>query len=209
MSNETNTQREAPEKEERGWLPEVLHRASLESLSIRWVQDKATDQELRDLRDRIAAPKVVASKEEHEHKFVCPDQQQCDTECRRNHQCKICNKTRAEVEEQDEEQGDCPRCNHPWDRHKGRCRYQPDMSGECGCRAKPPPSSSEIKHAESVAPPSLPQIDERIITERSMKASRELLSFLDIRFERGKHYANSLEQTITIVIEQNMKGIHR
>jgi hypothetical protein len=39
--------------EEKEWLPQVLHRASLESIVIQWVQDKATDQDLRDLRDRI------------------------------------------------------------------------------------------------------------------------------------------------------------
>jgi hypothetical protein len=43
-------------KEDRGWLPQVLHRASLESLAIRWIQDKASDQDLRDLRDRISKP---------------------------------------------------------------------------------------------------------------------------------------------------------
>lgn len=49
----------------------------------------------------------------------------------------------------------------------------------------------------------------QVPAERSRKAARELLSFLDISFPRGRAYANSLEETMAICIEQNMKGIHR
>lgn len=44
---------------------------------------------------------------------------------------------------------------------------------------------------------------------RAMRAARELMSFLDISFPRGRCYANSLEQTMAICIKENMKGIHR
>ncbi len=44
---------------------------------------------------------------------------------------------------------------------------------------------------------------------RAMRAARELMSFLDISFPRGKYYGNSLEHTMTICIKENMKGIHR
>lgn len=39
--------------EDKGWLGSVLHRASLEILIITWIQDVATDQQLKDLRDQI------------------------------------------------------------------------------------------------------------------------------------------------------------
>lgn len=52
-------------------------------------------------------------------------------------------------------------------------------------------------------------IDDKEITERSRMAALELLSFLEIRFPTGERYNNSIEKTIAICIEQNMKGIHR
>lgn len=72
------------------------------------------------------------------------------------------------------------------------CSYCSDY----GCQSCPP-----------VAP--LLGQDHEIIYQRSLKATQELLSFLDISYQRGRKYANRLEVTIAICIEQNMKGIHR
>jgi hypothetical protein len=46
--------------------------------------------------------------------------------------------------------------------------------------------------------------DEQVI-QAARKATIELLSFLDVSFPRGRRYANSLETTMAIVIEQNIR----
>jgi len=52
-------------------------------------------------------------------------------------------------------------------------------------------------------------VAEQILVSRSRAAAKELVSFLDISYPRGTSYRNSVEQTVAICIEQNMKGIHR
>lgn len=46
-----------------------------------------------------------------------------------------------------------------------------------------------------------------IAQEAARKATKELFSFMDIKFERGKSYANSREETVAIVIEQNIRAL--
>lgn len=51
--------------------------------------------------------------------------------------------------------------------------------------------------------------DVDMLNEKARKAAREICGAFDVRQPRGVRYHNTIEETIAIIIAQNMKGITR
>jgi hypothetical protein len=51
--------------------------------------------------------------------------------------------------------------------------------------------------------------DPDMLNEKARKAAREICGGFDVRQPRGVSYHNTNEETIAIIIAQNMKGIYR
>jgi hypothetical protein len=90
---------------------------------------------------------------------------------------------------------DCPECKFSCSTNIMLTAHRQEMHG----MVEPKPSLKGSSEAQF----------ESAMDYRAMRAAKELLSFLDISFPRGRSYANSLEETMAICIKQNMKGVHR
>jgi hypothetical protein len=101
-----------------------------------------------DLRIALAA--------EHEHKFLCPDQQQCDQQCWKSHACRICGQTRESIP-------------------KAQIQSEPVADG--GGLPKPYVVTKEDEEQAKVVPSEIarPFVAKLVACERALASSQEAL----------------------------------